>query len=242
MAASRNGLLAEQIDYYRARANEYDEWFLRQGRYDHGPMENAAWHAEVDSVAAALDVFLRDLPPDASVLELAAGTGLWTQRLAEHTRDLTVLDAAPEALDINQRRLGARAADIQYQVVDLFAWRPARAYDLVFFSFWLSHVPPARFADFWALARTCVAPGGHIFFIDSRYTQGSTARDHRLEGSEATAVTRRLNDGSEYRIVKVFHTPERLTAELAALGWQSDIHVTTRYFLYGSAVPTGQSG
>jgi hypothetical protein len=29
-------LLADQIAYYRARAGEYDEWFLRQGRYDRG--------------------------------------------------------------------------------------------------------------------------------------------------------------------------------------------------------------
>ena len=29
-------LLQEQVDYYRARAGEYDEWFFRTGRYDLG--------------------------------------------------------------------------------------------------------------------------------------------------------------------------------------------------------------
>ena len=33
-------ILQEQIDYYRARAAEYDEWFNRQGRYDRGPQAN----------------------------------------------------------------------------------------------------------------------------------------------------------------------------------------------------------
>jgi demethylmenaquinone methyltransferase/2-methoxy-6-polyprenyl-1,4-benzoquinol methylase len=28
--------LKEQIEYYRARAAEYDEWHLRTGRYDRG--------------------------------------------------------------------------------------------------------------------------------------------------------------------------------------------------------------
>ena len=34
-------LLDEQIAYYRARAQEYDEWFLRQGCYDRGPEQVA---------------------------------------------------------------------------------------------------------------------------------------------------------------------------------------------------------
>ena len=46
--------LGEQRRYYRARAGEYDEWFLRRGRYDHGPELNARWHAEVGTVRAAL--------------------------------------------------------------------------------------------------------------------------------------------------------------------------------------------
>jgi hypothetical protein len=29
-------ILREQADYYRARAPEYDQWWLREGRYDRG--------------------------------------------------------------------------------------------------------------------------------------------------------------------------------------------------------------
>ena len=45
--SSNDPLIAEQIAYYRSRAGEYDEWFLRQGRYDHGPELNERWFAEV---------------------------------------------------------------------------------------------------------------------------------------------------------------------------------------------------
>jgi hypothetical protein len=38
---SLDKLLREQIEYYRARASEDDEWFLRRGRYDLGPERNA---------------------------------------------------------------------------------------------------------------------------------------------------------------------------------------------------------
>ena len=55
---SDRGILQDQIDYYRARAGEYDEWWFRTGRYDRGPEFNARWRAEVATVEAALDTWL----------------------------------------------------------------------------------------------------------------------------------------------------------------------------------------
>lgn len=48
-------------------------------------------------------------------------------------------------------------------------------------------------------------------------------------------MTRRLNDGAEYRVVKCFYDPDELAAKLAPLGWDADLRATERYFLYGSA-------
>ncbi len=231
---SHDALVEEQITYYRARANEYDEWFLRQGRYDHGVGENARWHAEVAVVARALDSFLQERPI-ASMLEIAAGTGLWTQRLAPSAQRLTALDAAPETLAINRERLGALAERVIYTTADIFTWSPTERYDAIFFGFWLSHVPPERFDGFWAKVREWLAPGGRVFLVDSRYEPSSTARDHHLEGAEATTIERILNDGQRFRIVKVFYTPERLGGELTRLGWESSLRATPSYFLYGSA-------
>ncbi|HZC05665.1 MAG TPA: class I SAM-dependent methyltransferase [Ktedonobacterales bacterium] len=246
MAASHDDLLREQMTYYQARAGEYDEWFLRQGRYDHGAEENARWREEVAEVVTALDETLEIARsrPGVAALELAAGTGLWTQRLVQRLPNATVtaVDAAAEALALNRERLGAASARVDYQVADLFTWEPRRRYDLVFFSFWLSHVPPERFATFWALVRDCLAPEGRVFLVDSRYTPSSSARDHQLEGADATQVTRRLNDGRTYRIVKVFYTPERLRDKLGALGWRADIRATPTYFLYGPVTLATPSG
>ena len=46
---------------------------------------------------------------------------------------------------------------------DLFQWQPTEQFDVVFFGFWLSHVPPERFAGFWQLVSRCLAPGGRVF-------------------------------------------------------------------------------
>ena len=50
MPSHPSDLLEQQKAYYSARAGEYDQWFLRRGRYDHGPELNAQWFAEVDQV------------------------------------------------------------------------------------------------------------------------------------------------------------------------------------------------
>jgi demethylmenaquinone methyltransferase/2-methoxy-6-polyprenyl-1,4-benzoquinol methylase len=85
-------LIGEQVDYYRARAPEYDQWWLREGSYDLGPEFNARWAEEVGEVERRVD----DFAPGGDVLELAAGTGLWTRQLVRHASSLTCVDAAPE--------------------------------------------------------------------------------------------------------------------------------------------------
>ena len=223
-----NDVLREQIDYYRRRADEYDEWFVRQGRYDRGPELNRQWFAEVDDVIRALDVFA----PTGRVLELACGTGLWTERLGRYADTITAVDASPEVLALNRARVGETR--VRHVEADLFSWQPDAAYDVVFFSFWLSHVPPERFTSFWELVRSCLAPGGRVFFIDSLYDATSMAIDHRPVGPTDTTMTRRLNDGQEFRIVKVFYPPDDLASRLRTLGWRVDVCATAHYFLHGA--------
>ncbi|MFZ0090239.1 MAG: methyltransferase domain-containing protein [Solirubrobacteraceae bacterium] len=223
-------LLAEQLDYYRARAGEYDTWWLRQGRFDRGPEDNARWFAETE----ALERVLADFAPGGEVLELACGTGLWTRRLVTHASRLTAVDAAPEVLAINRARVGDPS--VRYIEADLFAWRPEPgAYDACVFTFWLSHVPGDRWAAFWDTVASALKPAGRVLFMDSARTERSTAVDHRLPATGEDRMIRRLDDGREYRIVKRFYEPDRLTSDLAALGWDCRVQTTGEFFIAGCA-------
>ncbi|HEX3392801.1 MAG TPA: class I SAM-dependent methyltransferase [Solirubrobacteraceae bacterium] len=135
-------LLAEQAHYYRERAGEYEDWWFRRGRYDHGPEMNARWFADAAEVEAALERF----NPTGEVLELACGTGLWTQRLVSHAIGVTAVDGSPEMLELCRARVNDPR--VSYIQADLFTWEPDRAYDVCFFGFWLSHVPEERFEAF----------------------------------------------------------------------------------------------
>ena len=56
MRDTDQGLVDEQIRYYRHRAPEYYEWFYRQGRYDYGPDHRRQWHHELAEAREAIRV------------------------------------------------------------------------------------------------------------------------------------------------------------------------------------------
>jgi SAM-dependent methyltransferase len=219
-------LLKQQLDYYRARANEYDEWFLRVGRYDRGEEHRKVWSEEVAQVRSAL----ANAQPNGNILELACGTGLWTQHLLAFSEKLTAVDASPEMLDLCRKRIGANAA--RFIQADLFEWVPNETYDFVFFGFWLSHIPEERFAAFWKLLEKSLKPAGRVFFVDNLFTEYSNATDHERIDRRGT-VERKLNDGRRFKIVKFFYEPDILQKQLLQLGWEGAVQSTGQFFLHG---------
>jgi SAM-dependent methyltransferase len=234
-------ILQEQVQYYRQRAAEYDEWFFRQGRYDRGEAHRQQWFAE----AAVVEAALKAAQPRGQILELACGTGLWTQHLAPLASHLVAVDAAPEVIAINQQRLGVSnqsanstnvAPKIDYIVADLFEWNPTQTFDFIFFGFWLSHIPAEKFLGFWQVVKAALKPGGRVFFVDSLLNPTSTAQNHVPLHQEGYSE-RKLNDGRVYRVVKIFYQPEYLQADLSALGWSGQVQQTANYFLHGLVYP-----
>jgi SAM-dependent methyltransferase len=203
--------IAEQIAYYRARAPEYEEGAL-----------DLPGGGELD---AALD----DFRPTGHILELACGPGTWTDRLLRSSETLTALDASPEMLALTAERIGD---DDRLRLVqaDVFEWRPDREYDVVFFGFWLSHVPIDRFDSFWSKVASCLGTGGRVFFVDDAYR----TPEELIEGEASPVVERTLSDGRRFRAVKVPHTASDLERRLGELGWRIAVHETAGPFYWGS--------
>ncbi|MFJ6573586.1 class I SAM-dependent methyltransferase [Streptomyces sp. NPDC091292] len=211
-----DALLAEQMAYYRAGAAQYDRPY-----------------AEDEALQELLGV-VDDLPITGDVLELACGTGQWTPGLAARARSVTAVDASAEVLALARAR--TPSPTVQFLQADLFQWQPPRRYDTVFFAFWLSHVPPARLPRFWNTVAAALAPGGKAIFVDDG--PAAAAYEEVVANQSAPAALRRLDDGSRYRIVKVFHDARTLTNDLAALGWSARIRTTAGNFIGVAEPPT----
>jgi SAM-dependent methyltransferase len=222
------GIDSEMVRYYAARADEHDDWYLRRGRYSHGPLDDDAWRADLERAAA----WLGGLPLHGQIVELAGGTGWWSPSLARRGQ-LAVYDAAPEPLAKARARLAAAGLTAALEVRDAWA-EPDRPVDGLFVGFWISHVDRRRLDEFLRLAARWLAPGGLFAFVDSRRDPESGARDHRPP--EADIQLRRLEDGSSFRIRKIFYEPAFLESALILAGFDSvEVGATERFFLLGSA-------
>jgi SAM-dependent methyltransferase len=219
---------AEMIAYYEARAPEYDDWYLRRGRYARGPIHDAAWNAELDSAGRWLDA----LPIRGEIVELAAGTGWWSPLLASKG-ELSLYDGAAAPLEYARERLVAHGLRAHLHVRDAWA-EPDRAVDAVFAGFWLSHVPRERLDAFLGLVRRWLRPGGMFAFIDSLPDPQSSAADHPVPTADESV--RRLDGGREFTVVKVYWEVVELEEALRRVGFErATVTTTGRFFLTGAA-------
>jgi SAM-dependent methyltransferase len=237
-----DALVQEQIDYYRARAPEYDDWWLRTGRYESDDDFGRRWEAGKRELEDALHAFA----PAGQILEIAAGTGNLTVSLATApgVERIIAIDTSDEALAIARRKV-APTAPVTFVHADVFAWRPPQRFDVIAFGFWLSHVPPARFESFWQLVRQALRPGGRVFFTDNAIPVEQAATDHGRRTETPWSRTwldqgvsaRTLADGRRFHIIKRAWNPAELEAELAALAWSSTVREHQGLFIHGEATP-----
>lgn len=192
-------VLSSQAEYYRRRAGEYD----------------LTAYGDVGSARARIARIVGQMQPVGSVLEIACGTGLWTEALARVAQTVTAIDVAPEAVAIARDRV--RASNVKFEVADIFSWKTTARFAVIFFSAWLSHVPSSHFDEFWRLLRDLMDEGGRVLFVD----EPVELRDKETYISEGDEIAeRQLEDGSKYRIVKNFIAPEQLEQRLRQLAWE----------------------
>ena len=208
--------VAEQIAYYRERAPEYDDFWLRRGSYALDGDRARQWAQDVRQVEQAIAGF----GPAGDVLELACGTGLFTELLVPLARRVTAVDSSPEALALNRQRLPGAA--VEYVEADVLSWpMPPGQFDSVVFTYWLSHVPDTALDAFWTRVRAALRPGGRVLLVDSAPLGGVGTAPR---GSQAER--RRLSDGREFSVVKRYWAPDELRRDLATRGWSADAWLT----------------
>ena len=207
-------VLADQVDYYRRRAAEYD----------------MTAYGDVAAARVRIARLVAEMRPAGSVLEIACGTGLWTEALAEWADTVTAIDAAPEAVAIARDRV--RSASVSFEVADVFSWDPGTRFDVIFFSAWLSHVPASRFGQFWQLLGSLLAGNGRVLFIDEHVDE--RGKEAYVAGRDEV-IERRLRDGSTFRVIKNFVDPEELELRLRRLGWDCAIRRDGSDWVYGEA-------
>jgi SAM-dependent methyltransferase len=189
-------------EYYAERAAEYDEVYRKPERQDD---------------LARLRQLLPPLVAGKRVLEVAAGTGYWTQVLAATAVAITATDLNAETIAIaTQRSYGP--APVIMQTADAYRLDTVPGdFDLVFCGFWWSHIPRADIPGFLAGVRDRTGPGTGLVLLDNRYVPGSSLPVTRTGPDGDTYQQRKLADGRSYEVLKNFPDRPQVEADLAGV-------------------------
>lgn len=194
--------------YYAARAPEYDRVYLKPER---------------QSDLRAIERWVRGRFESGQVLEIACGTGYWTQFIAAAAARVRAVDLSPETLALAKARVAA--AHVEFVIGDAYA--PAAyggGFDMAFAGFWFSHVPIALRAGFLSSLNATLEPGAKVVLLDNRFVAGSSSAIAGQDADGNTYQQRQLADGSTHRVMKNFPAEAELLAVARRAG--GEVRVT----------------
>jgi len=186
------------VAYYRNRAAEYEKVYAKP-------------HYQRD--LTRMTAISQDILRDKTVLEIACGTGWWTERIARTARSVYATDINQSVLDIAAAK-DYPLANVVFSVEDVFEDYPGGEFDALLGGFIWSHILLERLDEFLERSLNRVQPGGIVIFADSRFVPDSSTAISQSDSSGNTWQTRRLEDGSEHLVLKNFPTPEFLREKL----------------------------
>lgn len=196
--------------YYAARAAEYDRVYLKPER-----------QADLQQLQQWVPACFRG----ARVLEVACGTGYWTQFIAPVAAEIVALDSSPETMAIARRRVPGE--NVRFMVGDAYRLPNEHGlFDAAFAGFWFSHVPKQRRSEFLAGLGNVLAPGATVVLLDNLFVPGSSTPVAEQDAEGNTYQMRQLADGSSHRVLKNFPSEEELREAVAGVGWKA---VFTRF-------------
>ncbi len=205
----------ELADYYARRAGEYERIYAKPER---------------QADLGALRTRIAGLCAGRRVLELACGTGYWTDLIAGNAAQVTALDLNDEMLAI--ARAKPNSGKVEFVQASAYAIPDfGRSHDLLFAGFWWSHVPLRGMDAFLAGAVSAVAPGAMVAFLDNRYVAGSSTPVSRRDGEGNTYQARALEDGSTHEVLKNFPGESELLQRASRHGWGAHVDLIGHYWL-----------
>lgn len=202
-------------DYYAKRAAEYERIYAKPERQ----ADLAALRARIGKIFKGKDV-----------LELACGTGYWTDVMATNAAQVTAIDLNEEVLKI--ARTKPNVANVTflcgsvYELPDL-----GRVHDGLFAGFWWSHVPLEKLDGFLKEISSKVKPGALIAFLDNRYVEGSSTPVSRRDAQGNSYQARKLDDGSTHEVLKNFPDESELIRRVSRHGWGAHVDLLPHYWM-----------
>jgi SAM-dependent methyltransferase len=199
---------ATLVEYYTRRAGEYERIYAKPERQED---------------LATLRALLKQWLAGHQVLEVACGTGYWTQMISESAASVLATDLNEETLEIARRKAYPKR-NVEFQLAD--AWSLPNLsgnFTAGFAAFWWSHVPKQTIHVFVEALHRELSAGALVVFVDNNFVEGSSTPVARRDEAGNTFQKRRLDDGAEFEVLKNF--PEEAELRGSVAGFADNIAV-----------------
>ena len=178
----------DMVSYYKDRAEEYEKIYSKPERQE--DLKNAT-------------EILQTIFKGKSVLEIACGTGYWTERIAQGAASIFAKDINETVIDVAKRK-SILNTQVSFGVTDIYNFSSLDKYESLFGGFIWSHIKLQDIKKFLFNVNNLVYPGGTVVFIDNNFVEGSNLPITNTDGKGNTFQTRKLEDGTTHLVLKNF--------------------------------------
>lgn len=173
--------------YYADRAPEHDNVYQKPER-----------QKDLKKLRSTLSAAFKKL----NVLEVACGTGYWTQFIAKSASSILATDYNSEVIEIAKSR-DYHDCKVSFLLSDAYVLENVtRKFSAGFCGFWWSHIPQKRIKTFLKIFHSRLYAGSKVVMIDNRYVEGNSTPILKRSDEGDTYQLRKLKNDSSYKILK----------------------------------------
>lgn len=199
-------------------ANQYD-WEMKVYYKERAPVYDRVYaYPERQDNLRFLERYVPDQFDGKNVIEIAAGTGYWTQFVSQRAKSILATDITAEALA--QIKVRDTKCAVETRVADAYSMDNIKGgFDGAFAGLWFSHVPVERRREWLLALHSHLGPGATVFLLDNSRAQCERFPLSRTDDQGNTYQERETDSGERYQVRKNFPTESELIELTTDLGY-----------------------
>lgn len=139
------------------------------------------------------------------VVEIACGTGYWTDKIAQTAASVFATDINEAVIEVAKKK-ALPSKQVSFGIADIYHFPETQKYEALFGGFIWSHILLQDLDKFLTTANKLVSPGGTVVFMDNTFVEGSNHPITKIDEHGNSFQTRKLEDGSTHLVLKNFPT------------------------------------
>ncbi len=169
-----------------------------------------------------------------NVLEVACGTGYWTQHIARNAARVVATDGTAEPIQIARLRSHCSRAmsRVMFRQENAYALSDdLGSFDAAFAGLWFSHIPISARTKFFSSLHARLLPGARVVFIDNNEVQLNDFPIVETDDDGNTYQRRTLKDESIHRALKNFPTEAELLQLIAPFSQEARVQQLENFWM-----------